>query len=77
MSEFITDGTNRPHSFQKWHRCVLCSLSYPEGEMKLFRGSWYGVPCGDHRDIGSILRKEHAAHDREKTRSRINDQQRR
>jgi hypothetical protein len=54
------DGTHLPTRFSEYERCVQCGFSYPKEQMKHFQGKWYGVPCGDFRDIHDIILKQHA-----------------
>lgn len=39
------------------HFCVVCRLAFKETKMRNYQGNWYGVPCGCHRDIPSLRRK--------------------
>ena len=55
------DGTDSSTQRGKWERCVQCGLSFPRIKMRVFRGAWYGVPCGDYKDIKSIIRNELAS----------------
>jgi hypothetical protein len=29
-----------------WFLCHACGLPFPRSEGRLYKGSWYGVPCG-------------------------------
>ena len=54
--------------FEKYERCFHCGKSYQRKQMRRFRGKWYGLPCGDHRDIQDILRREKGADSRSSQR---------
>lgn len=43
---------------KKWMPCYVCGQAFREDQMEWFEGKPYGIPCGDHKDIRSILRKE-------------------
>lgn len=45
---------------QRSYRCVICGRAFKEKDVQMFRGKPYGVPCGDYKDIESILFKERA-----------------
>ena len=45
-------------SFEPSHECVACGLQFKQSEMRFFRGKAYGIPCGCHTDIRSLLRRE-------------------
>jgi hypothetical protein len=40
------------------HFCFDCCMPFREDRMVLFRGKWYGVPCGDYKHAVDIFRKE-------------------
>ena len=40
------------------HFCYDCCMPFRETRMVLFRGKWYGVPCGDYKHAVDIYRKE-------------------
>lgn len=49
------------------HICVACAMAFKEDKMTRYNGKWYGIPCGCHKDIPSLRRKER----NQKIRSRI------
>lgn len=53
-----SDGNVSGFIGQRSYRCVKCGLAFKEKDVELFRGKPYGVPCGDYKDIRSILMKE-------------------
>jgi len=57
-SEGIQPGRN----FEKSFRCANCGTLFKESHVRWFRGQAYGIPCGDHKDIASILRRERESH---------------
>lgn len=42
---------------ERWYHCSVCDFCFPESLVVKFRGRIYGKPCGDYKDIASILRK--------------------
>lgn len=57
---YAIDGTYGPRTWNKWYRCVLCALSFPENKVQFFQGKAYGVPCGCYKDIPDLRRKGRA-----------------
>lgn len=67
--DVASDGIPPGQTFEGSRRCAQCGFLYKYHDLKWFRGRYYGIPCGDYRDIASILRREMA----ERQRSRIRD----
>lgn len=53
-----SDGNVPGQIGQRSYRCVKCGFAFKEKDVQFFRGKPYGVPCGDYKDIRSILLKE-------------------
>lgn len=49
------------------HICYVCAMIWKENQMVEFRGKWYGIPCGCHKDIVSIRKRERNNRIRSKT----------
>lgn len=64
-----SDGFLPGISGERSYRCVVCGLAFKANNVVMFRGKPYGVPCGDSKDIKSILLEERA----DRFRSRIRD----
>lgn len=59
---------------ERSYRCSICGLAFKEHDVTHFRGKVYGIPCGDHKDINSILRSETAKHGRAvRSEERVSD----
>lgn len=54
--------------------CAICQQLYKYKDLVFFRGAYYGIPCGDYKDIKGILRREqdarHVGRSRDEQRSR-------
>ena len=70
--DVASDGIPPGQTFEGSRRCAQCGFLYKYHDLKYFRGRYYGIPCGDYKDIASILRREMA----ERQRSRIREQHR-
>lgn len=68
--EQASDGNVGGLIGQRSYRCVICGRAFKEGQVQMFRGKPYGVPCGDYKDIKSILMKERA----DRIRGRFSDE---
>lgn len=53
-----SDGNTEGRVGERSYRCSICGLAFKAGDVTHFRGKVYGVPCGDYKDINSILRSE-------------------
>lgn len=65
-----SDGNTDGLIGERSYRCSICGLAFKAGQVMHFRGKVYGVPCGDAKDINSILESENA---RNKTVARSNE----
>ena len=69
-----SDGIPPGRDFLGSRRCTQCGFLFKYDDLVYFRGHYYGKPCGDYKDISSILRREAAqrelAQSKEQQRSR-------
>lgn len=57
-----SEGLPPGRSFLKSYRCANCGTLFKESQIRWFRGQAYGMPCGDYKDIASIIRRERESH---------------
>ena len=74
VMQSASDGIPPGQDFEGSRRCAQCGFLFKYSDLVYFRGRYYGKPCGDYKDIASILRGEAAqrqtAQSREQQRSR-------
>lgn len=56
--EMPSNGNPNGVKFERSYECAICGLEYRSSNIRFFRGTPYGVPCGCSKDISSIIRRE-------------------
>ena len=52
---FNKEGQRQSYAtFEKSERCWSCGIEFPRSKMTQFKGRWYGIPCGDYKDIAQL-----------------------
>jgi hypothetical protein len=57
----VNSGTPPGVEFMGSRACAVCAQLYKYKDLVFFRGAYYGIPCGDYKDIKGILRREQDA----------------
>jgi hypothetical protein len=57
-TSYANSGMPMGRPIERTFMCDICGLAYRESKFLVFRGKYYGIPCGCHHDVPDILMRE-------------------
>ena len=52
----VDDTTGPEVAGTRWYRCSQCGMAFPRKEIVFWRGTPWGIPCGDYTDIVQLAK---------------------